>query len=121
VRKEPPSAKAALGASPLIKVVCRDALKPLILTFPYAAYSQIFSYAAVNVHQGGSGTIGEAMRSGRPMLVVPYDWDQPDNAARIERLAWAFTYHATATRSPPQQRRWTDCSMKLATQCGRRK
>jgi rhamnosyltransferase subunit B len=59
---------------------------PDVLALPYAAYSQIFPYAAVNVHQGGSGTTGEAMRSGRPMLVVPYGWDQPDNAARIERL-----------------------------------
>lgn len=59
---------------------------PDILSLPYAAYSQVFPFAAVNVHQGGSGTTGEALRAGRPMLVVPYGWDQPDNAARIERL-----------------------------------
>lgn len=57
-----------------------------ILTLPYAAYSQVFPHAAVNVHQGGSGTIGEALRAGRPMLVVPYGWDQPDNASRVQRL-----------------------------------
>jgi UDP:flavonoid glycosyltransferase YjiC (YdhE family) len=57
-----------------------------VLALPYAPYSQIFRHAAVNVHQGGSGTTGEALRSGRPMLVVPYGWDQPDNAARVERL-----------------------------------
>ena len=57
-----------------------------LLVLPYASYSQIFPYAAVNVHQGGSGTTGEALRSGRPMLIVPYGWDQPDNAARVERL-----------------------------------
>jgi rhamnosyltransferase subunit B len=67
----------------------KNSLKPPsaeVLTLPYAAYSQIFPYAAVNVHQGGSGTTGEALRSGRPMLIVPYGWDQPDNATRIERL-----------------------------------
>lgn len=53
---------------------------------PYASYSQVFPYAAINVHQGGSGTTGEALRSGRPMLVIPYGWDQPDNATRIQRL-----------------------------------
>src|SRR5262245_42823491 len=42
--------------------------------------------ASVIIHQGGSGTTGEALRAGRPMLVVPYGWDQPDNAYRIERL-----------------------------------
>jgi UDP:flavonoid glycosyltransferase YjiC (YdhE family) len=57
-----------------------------ILVLPYAPYSQIFPYGVVNVHQGGSGTTGQALRAGRPMLVVPYGWDQPDNAARIERL-----------------------------------
>jgi len=59
---------------------------PDLLALPYAPYSQIFPYAAVIVHQGGSGTTGEALRSGRPMLIVPYGWDQPDNAARVERL-----------------------------------
>ena len=53
---------------------------------PYVPYSQIFPHAAINVHQGGSGTTGQALRAGRPMLVVPFGWDQPDNAARIERL-----------------------------------
>jgi UDP:flavonoid glycosyltransferase YjiC (YdhE family) len=57
-----------------------------VLMLPYAPYSQIFPHAVVNVHQGGSGTTGQALRAGRPMLVVPYGWDQPDNAARIERL-----------------------------------
>jgi rhamnosyltransferase subunit B len=59
---------------------------PDLLVLPYVAYSQVFPHAAINVHQGGSGTTGEALRSGRPMLIVPYGWDQPDNAARIVRL-----------------------------------
>jgi len=59
---------------------------PDILTVPYASYSQVFPRSAVNVHQGGSGTTGEALRSGRPMLIVPYGWDQPDNASRVQRL-----------------------------------
>jgi UDP:flavonoid glycosyltransferase YjiC (YdhE family) len=57
-----------------------------IITLPYIPYSEIFPYARINVHQGGSGTVGEALKAGRPMLVVPYGWDQPDNAARLERL-----------------------------------
>jgi rhamnosyltransferase subunit B len=57
-----------------------------ILTLPYAPYSRIFPHAAAIVHQGGSGTTGQALRSGRPQLIVPYGWDQPDNGARLERL-----------------------------------
>ena len=45
--------------------------------------------AAVVVHHGGIGTTGLAMRSGRPMLVMPRAWDQPDNAARVARLGIA--------------------------------
>jgi rhamnosyltransferase subunit B len=63
-----------------------EVCSPGVLVLPYVPYSQIFPYGAVNVHQGGSGTTGQALRAGRPMLVVPYGWDQPDNAARIERL-----------------------------------
>ncbi len=57
-----------------------------ILMMPYVTYSHVFPRASVIIHQGGSGTTGEALRAGRPMLVVPYGWDQPDNAYRIERL-----------------------------------
>ena len=57
-----------------------------VLALPYAGYSRVFPRAAVNVHQGGSGTVGQALRAGRPQLIVPFGWDQPDNAARVERL-----------------------------------
>lgn len=57
-----------------------------VLAVPYVPYSRVFPKASVVIHQGGSGTTGEALRAGRPMLVVPYGWDQPDNARRIERL-----------------------------------
>ena len=57
-----------------------------VLTLPYTPYFQVFPHAAAIVHQGGSGTTGQALRSGRPQLVVPYGWDQPDNGKRLERL-----------------------------------
>src|SRR5205807_865441 len=57
-----------------------------ILSLTYVPFSQAFEQAAVIVHQGGSGTIGQALRAGRPMVIVPYGWDQPDNAARMEKL-----------------------------------
>ena len=57
--------------------------------FAYAPYSKILPRAACVVHQGGIGTCGQALAAGRPMLVVPYAFDQPDNAARLERLGVA--------------------------------
>jgi rhamnosyltransferase subunit B len=43
------------------------------------------------VHQGGIGTTAQALRAGRPTLVMPYSHDQPDNAARVERLGTSRT------------------------------
>jgi len=57
-----------------------------ILAVPYLPYSRVFEHASVIVHQGGSGTTGQALRAGRPMLIVPFGWDQPDNALRVKRL-----------------------------------
>jgi rhamnosyltransferase subunit B len=52
----------------------------------YAPYSELLPRAAATVHQGGVGTTAQALRSGRPMIVVPYSHDQPDNGMRVERL-----------------------------------
>ena len=62
-----------------------------VLAVDYAPFSELFPRAAVIVHHGGIGTTGLAMRSGRPMLVMPCAWDQPDNAERAARLGIART------------------------------
>ena len=60
-----------------------------VVAFDYAPFSELFPRAAAVVHQGGIGTTAQAMRSGRPMLVMPYAHDQPDNAERVTRLGIA--------------------------------
>lgn len=52
----------------------------------YAPYSQVMPQCSALVHQGGIGTTAQALRAGRPMIVVPWAHDQPDNAARVQRL-----------------------------------
>ena len=69
---------------------------PAVTAFDYAPYSLLFPRAAAIVHQGGVGTTAEAMRAGRPMLVMPYSVDQPDNAARVKRLGMARVVPRTA-------------------------
>ena len=66
----------------------RNHLPPLpetIIAADYAPFSELFPRASAIVHQGGIGTTAQALRSGRPMLVVPYSHDQPDNAQRVMR------------------------------------
>ena len=41
------------------------------------------------VHQGGIGTVAQTLRAGKPMLVVPWAHDQPDNAYRLARMGVA--------------------------------
>jgi rhamnosyltransferase subunit B len=62
-----------------------------IIAIDYVPYSQIFPYASAIVHQGGIGTSAQALRAGRPTLIIPYANDQPDNAARVERLGASRT------------------------------
>jgi rhamnosyltransferase subunit B len=54
--------------------------------FDYAPHSLVMPRASVVVHQGGIGTAGQALRAGRPMLIVPHGQDQPDNARRCVEL-----------------------------------
>ncbi|MSR58149.1 MAG: glycosyltransferase [Planctomycetaceae bacterium] len=62
-----------------------------VIACEYAPFSELFPRAAAIVHQGGVGTTGQAMRAGRPMLVMPYAHDQPDNADRVVKLGIART------------------------------
>jgi rhamnosyltransferase subunit B len=56
-----------------------------VIAVAYAPYAQIFPHASIIVHQGGVGTTGQALRAGKPMLIMPFGGDQYDNGARIER------------------------------------
>lgn len=57
-----------------------------VAAFAYLPYSRVFPRAAVVVHQAGIGTLAQAMRAGRPQLLTPVSFDQPDNARRAARL-----------------------------------
>ena len=59
----------------------------------YVPYSKILPIAKASVHSGGIGTTGQALRAGRPMVVVPFSHDQPDNAARLRALGLSETIH----------------------------
>ena len=70
----------------------------------YAPYSKIFPRASVLIHQGGIGTTAQALRAGRPMLVMPYSHDQPDNARRVRRLGVAEVLGRNSYKAKPAAR-----------------
>jgi UDP:flavonoid glycosyltransferase YjiC (YdhE family) len=67
----------------------QQALPDSICIAEYAPYSALFPRAKLVVHQGGVGTTAQCLRAGRPMLIMPYSHDQPDNARRMKRLGVA--------------------------------
>lgn len=64
---------------------------PDAIAVPYAPFSLLFPRAAAVIHQGGVGTTQQALRAGRPQLIVPHLGDQFDNAARVVRLGCGAT------------------------------
>jgi rhamnosyltransferase subunit B len=78
-----------------------------VLAVAYAPHRALVPRAAAVIHHGGIGTTGQALRAARPMLVVPYAFDQPDNACRVTHLGVARTLprrHYTAARVATQLR-----------------
>ncbi len=57
----------------------------------YVPLSRVLPRAAALVYHGGIGTASQALAAGTPHLVVPHSYDQPDNAARLERLGVGLT------------------------------
>jgi rhamnosyltransferase subunit B len=85
------AAVRALGRRALLLVgENADALRGLVPetigVFDYAPHALVMPRASAIVHQGGVGTTGQALRAGRPTLVVPFGQDQPDNARRVAVL-----------------------------------
>jgi rhamnosyltransferase subunit B len=74
-------------------------LPPGVMAWDYLPYARIFPAAAAVVHQGGIGTTAQALRAGRPMIVVPFAYDQFDNAAQARRLGISHTIHRKRYRA----------------------
>ena len=71
-----------------------------VIAVDRAPHSLIFPRASVVVQQCGIGTMAQGLRSGRPMLAVPYSHDQPDNALRARRLGVARIVYSQRYRAP---------------------
>jgi rhamnosyltransferase subunit B len=54
--------------------------------FAYLPFSKVLPHAAALVHHGGIGTTAQAIATGIPQVIRPMAHDQPDNAARVEKL-----------------------------------
>lgn len=80
--------------TPVVRAQLPAQLPTTMRIVDYAPHAAVFPHAAAIVHHGGVGTSTEALRAGRPMLVVPHGFDQFDNAARLKRLGVAHVLNA---------------------------
>jgi len=81
--------RAVLVAGSRATQLATLATDPSLLVLDYVDYDVLFPRASLIVHQGGIGTTAQAARSGRPMLIVPFGFDQFDNAKHMVRLGAA--------------------------------
>ncbi|MDD9943965.1 MAG: glycosyltransferase [Myxococcales bacterium] len=64
-----------------------------VLAIRSANVYPLFEACSVVVHPGGIGTTAQALRAGRPQLLIPYAHDQFDNARRVTGLGVGRTLH----------------------------
>jgi rhamnosyltransferase subunit B len=69
----------------------RESLPPEIIAVNYAPFEELLARACAMVHHGGVGTTSNGLRAGIPTLIVPFAFDQPDNAAHAARLGCSRT------------------------------
>ena len=76
-----------------------ESLPPAIIAVDYAPFEALLERGCVMVHHGGVGTTSQGLRAGIPTLIVPFAFDQPDNAAHAEKLGTSRTLRRSRYQS----------------------
>lgn len=61
-------------------------LPPFVKHSAYVAFERVFPLCGAVVHHGGIGTTAKALHAGIGQVVLPFGFDQLDNAMRVGRL-----------------------------------
>jgi UDP:flavonoid glycosyltransferase YjiC (YdhE family) len=76
------------------------ALPDDMIAVNYVAYQSLLPRASVVVHHGGVGTTSHGLLAGVPTLIVPFAFDQADNAAHARRLGVSRTVYRNKYSAP---------------------
>ncbi|CAN5202458.1 glycosyltransferase [soil metagenome] len=87
-----------------------DRLTDSVHHSPYVPFHRLLPRLTALIHHGGIGTSAAALAAGVPQLVVPFAYDQFDNAARLGRLDCSLTLKTTSGRAD-----WTQAVHRLVT------
>ena len=71
----------------------QEPLPPEMIAVDYAPFESLLERGCVIVHHGGIGTTSQGLRAGIPTLIVPFAFDQSDNAAHAARLGTSRTLY----------------------------
>lgn len=101
------------------------ALPASVFVTSYAPFSALLPHAAAFAHHGGIGTTSQCFAAGLPQLITPLAYDQPDNAAQVERLGAGLRLNIdqwTVKRVLPLLRRCLEDAdiRQKARECARR-
>jgi len=77
-----------------------ESMSPEIIAVDYAPFEALLARACAMVHHGGVGTTSQGLRAGIPTLIVPFAFDQPDNAAHAARLGGSRTLPRAKYKAP---------------------
>lgn len=76
------------------------ALPEGIIALDYVPYQALFPRACAVVHHGGVGTTSHALFSGVPTLIVPFAFDQSDNAEHARKVGTSRTLYRDKYLAP---------------------
>lgn len=71
-----------------------------MIAVEYVSYESLMPRASVVVHHGGVGTTSHGLLAGVPTLIVPFAFDQSDNAEHAARLGVSRTVYRAKYRAP---------------------
>jgi MGT family glycosyltransferase len=103
-------------------------LAPNIRVEAYVPHSDLMRKTSVVVCLGGAGTVFAALKAGVPLVVVPTEWDKPENAQRVVEAGAGLRIEPrqltaerlrAAVREVLSTSSYRDNARRLAAACGR--
>lgn len=70
-----------------------------MIAIDYAPYESLLPRASAVIHHGGVGTTSQGLLAGVPTLIVPFAFDQSDNADHARRLGTSRTVYRDKYRA----------------------
>jgi rhamnosyltransferase subunit B len=71
-----------------------------VMVLDYVPYQSLMPRASAVVHHGGVGTTSQGLLAGVPTLIVPFAFDQSDNAEHARRLGTSRTLYRKNYQAP---------------------